>query len=97
MSDDIEITETTTTTTTTLPPVPDTPEVKAVGETYKTLKKLASRRFIITIMIIIVSSLMMYKGLIEAANYETLMIWISGIYIIGKPFGDHVARFLIAK
>ena len=60
-------------------------------------KKRASRRFSMAMLVILVSSVMVWKGLIEPSNYETLMIWISGIYIIGKPFGDQVARFLIAK
>ena len=61
------------------------------------LKDLASRRFILAMVVIVVSSLMMYKGLIQASNYETLMIWISGIYIIGRPFGDAVGQFLEKK
>jgi len=61
------------------------------------LKDLASRRFILAMVVIVVSSLMMYKGLIQASNYETLMIWISGIYIIGKPFGDKIGQILANK
>ena len=63
----------------------------------KSFKKLASRRFIITMLVIIVASLMMAKGLIEPANYETIIIWISGIYIIGKPFGDKIGQILASK
>jgi len=95
LSDDIVVTETTTTKT--IPAQgPSDPE-PAVDPNAGFFKKRASRRFTMAILVIIVSSVMMWRGLIEAGNYETLMIWISGIYIIGKPFGDQVARFLVAK
>jgi len=92
--DDIVITETTTTKT--IPPLPEVPEVKEPNNA-SFFKKRASRRFTMAMLVILVSSLMLWRGLIEPDNYETLMIWISGIYIIGKPFGDQVARFLAAK
>ena len=97
MSDDIVVTETTTTKTIPQMEPTKTPEVVAAQAENGFFKKLASRRFTMAILVIIVSSVMMWRGLIEPGNYETLMIWISGIYIIGKPFGDQVARFLVAK
>lgn len=60
-------------------------------------KKLASRRFILAMLVIVTSSLMVYKGLISPENYETIIIWISGIYIVGKAFGDRVGVILANK
>ena len=61
------------------------------------LKKLAERRFIVTILVLLGSGFMMHGELIEAKNFENIVIWISGIYIIGKPFGDMVGEFLTKK
>jgi len=60
-------------------------------------KRRASRRFSMAMLVIILSSVMLFQGLLEPDNYVTLMIWISGIYIIGKPFGDIVGKFLANK
>jgi hypothetical protein len=73
------------------------PEKELSEKEYSIWKKLQSRRFTMAMLVIIVSSLMLFKGLIQPANYETLMIWISGIYIIGKPFGDMIGEILAKK
>lgn len=50
--------------------------------------KLASRRFIITVLTLFATTILRVNGLIEAENFETIVIWLTGIYIIGKPIGD---------
>jgi hypothetical protein len=58
------------------------------------LKKLASRRFILAITTILIVNGMLWADRIDPENYENIIIWLSGIYILGKPFGDRVSEFL---
>ena len=60
-------------------------------------KRLASRRFIITILGLGLSALMTWEGILNPENFETLFIWLTGIYVLGKPFGDLVGTFLARK
>ena len=68
----------------------DQPEVTE----YKLSKKLASRRFILSCTALLISSLLMATERMEASSFENIVIWITGIYVIGKPFGDQVSKFL---
>ena len=61
------------------------------------MKRLAERRFIVAMLVLGMAALMMYTGKIEAGNFENIVVWISGLYIVGKPFGDMVGEFLTKK
>ena len=58
------------------------------------MEKLASRRFIVAILVLLISTALVYTGKIEAANFENIVVWISGIYIVGKPVGDIMTKMI---
>ena len=55
--------------------------------------RLASRRFIIIMSMLSFTTLLMWKAKIDVKTFESILIWLSGIYVIGKPFGDLLGRF----
>lgn len=70
---------------------------KPTSQDYSLHKKLLSRRFALALLAMILASIMLYAGLIKESSYETILVWVTGIYIIGKPFGDKVGEFLLTK
>lgn len=59
----------------------------------KLRRRLASRRFIVIMSMLTVTSFLMWKLKIDQKTFENIIIWLSGIYVIGKPFGDLLGRF----
>jgi len=60
-------------------------------------KKLASRRFLLTVVVLFFASLLMWKGKIEDGSYENIIIYVLGIYVIGRPIGEKVGTMFDAK
>lgn len=59
------------------------------------MRRLASRRFIITAAILLITTVMLVLHYIDSGVFQQIMIWLSGIYVIGKPVGDIVSQGFI--
>jgi len=58
------------------------------------LRRIASRRFVVIILALLISTMLRYNNLIPPESFQTIVIWLSGIYVIGKPVGDQLGMFL---
>ena len=61
------------------------------------MTKLASRRFIVVLLSLLMAALALYNGLIASDDFTTIIVWLSGIYIVGKPMGDQLGTLLKGK
>lgn len=56
------------------------------------MKKFVSRKFFLTVFLLLGIALLLVFGKIDAGNYERLTIWIAGLY-----FGANVSDAAIQK
>lgn len=59
-------------------------------------KFLIERKFFVTLLVIILTSVMRWNGKVEASTFEQVMIWCSGIFVAGQVATNWV-QFLSTK